>query len=426
MRRRGVGAVIVVVAALSVGLNAGFHEPPRFDGAGYSVLALSLVRGQGYREIDRPDAPRHGHFPPGYPLALAGLWKIAGPSVVAAHAFSMACTVAAAWLGWRWLRRVEPRGVADPLGLALAVNWMWGAVGGAIQSEPLYFLLSMIVLNVARARGWRAALGVGGLLGLCVLTRHVGICLAVAVVIDRLCFVGPDTPHPNPPPQGGRGPETSSLSVGIGRRDWRGAAIIALGATIVISPWIGWLATVRHNTQAGLLDARGILPRLASQALFYARRTPDSLTGPFVEVATVFSRSRAVGVVATAGALVISAILVLGLIRATMDPRRRLAGLVPLVTLPLLLVWPFTEAGRFLIPLVPCLLVGAVEGLAWCLGLFLRTTPRPDPEGGHPESSSSPLEGEGRVGGERGEISQLGRRGPAGAGGSSAAAAPSP
>jgi hypothetical protein len=30
----------------------------------------------------------------------------------------------------------------------------------------------------------------------------------------------------------------------------------------------------------------------------------------------------------------------------------------------LLLVWPFTEAGRFLVPLVPCLLVGALDGLA--------------------------------------------------------------
>ena len=76
VRRRGlVGMVVVLVAALSVGLNAGFlHEaaPVRRRRA-IRCLRLSLVRGDGYREIDRPDAPRHGHFPPGYPLALAGL-----------------------------------------------------------------------------------------------------------------------------------------------------------------------------------------------------------------------------------------------------------------------------------------------------------------------------------------------------------------
>ena len=207
----------------------------------------------------------------------------------------------------------------------------------------------------------------GVLLGLCVLTRHVGICLLVAVIIDRLWFVSPETPHLDPPSRGAKEPG------GGERRDWRGAAIIGLGAVVLIGPWIGWLATVRSNTQVGLIDATGILPRLASQSLFYARRMPDALTGPFVEVATIFTRSRAVGIVATLGASVISTILVVGLIRASMDPRRRLAGLVPLVTLPLLLVWPFTEAGRFLIPLVPCLLVGMAEGLAWCLGLFLRT-----------------------------------------------------
>ena len=51
-------------------------------------------------------------------------------------------------------------------------------------------------------------------------------------------------------------------------------------------------------------------------------------------------------------------------------PRKRLVGLVPLVTLALLLVWPFTEAGRFLIPLVPFLLMGGVESLGRVLTRF--------------------------------------------------------
>ena len=45
-------------------------------------------------------------------------------------------------------------------------------------------------------------------------------------------------------------------------------------------------------------------------------------------------------------------------------PRKRLAGLIPTITLALLLMWPYTEAGRFLIPLVPCVLIGAVEGMS--------------------------------------------------------------
>ena len=38
--------------------------------------------------------------------------------------------------------------------------------------------------------------------------------------------------------------------------------------------------------------------------------------------------------------------------------------MIAFTTLALLLIWPFTEAGRFLIPLVPFLLVGLTE----CLG----------------------------------------------------------
>ena len=44
--------------------------------------------------------------------------------------------------------------------------------------------------------------------------------------------------------------------------------------------------------------------------------------------------------------------------------RMRLAGLVPLLTLGVLLPWPYTQAGRFLIPLIPFILLGAVEGLS--------------------------------------------------------------
>ena len=346
------GLIVAAVAALFVVGSTDFRSPPRFDGAGYSVLGLSLATGRGYRGIDHPDAPVHAHFPPGYPATLATLWTITGRSDLAAHALSVAATIAATWLGWRWFRRVETRRVADLLGLALAANWTWASLGGSIQSEPVYLALSglatLIAARVASGRGGtRAAIGLGLLLGSCVLTRHVGACLVLAVLID------------------------------LGsRRRWRTAAIVAGVASVVVLPWGLWLATVDRETQAGLLDAVGLGPRVAGQALFYARRVPDALSGPFVEVATVFTRSGWVGSAATAGAIAASIVVGIGLVRATLDPRRRLAGLVPLATLPLLLIWPFTEAGRFLIPLVPSLLIGAVEGLAWLGGLVTKWHPK--------------------------------------------------
>src|SRR4051794_37243762 len=98
---RGRGILLALAAAASVGLNADVSSPPRFDGAGYAVLGEALATGRGYREIDRPDAPRHDHFPPGYPAALALLRRACGRSDAAAHVFSAACTVAAVLLAGR-------------------------------------------------------------------------------------------------------------------------------------------------------------------------------------------------------------------------------------------------------------------------------------------------------------------------------------
>jgi hypothetical protein len=216
-------------------------------------------------------------------------------------------------------------------------------IGGSIRSEPVYLVLSLAALNLARFKGLKASVLLGFLLGACMLTRHVGACLLLAVLIDR----------------------------GLSRR-WREATAIAVSSALVVAPWVAWLISVKRNSQASHLGMSGLGQLVASQALFYARRIPDSLTGPFVEVATVFGRSRTVSIVATLGAILVSSIILLGLLRTLRDPRRRLAGLVPLVTLPILLVWPFTEAGRFLIPLVPFLLIGANDGLRFLIGFVWR------------------------------------------------------
>lgn len=333
------GAILAAVAAAAIGWNTDFQAPPRFDGAGYAVLAEALRSGAGYREIDHPDRPPHAHFPPGYPLALAALWGVTGRSAGAAHGLSIACTVAAILASWRWFRTIYPPGIALALGLALACNWTWGRTGGAIQSEPLFLLLGQLALLAAAWAARRGGSGRGIVLGAAltaaVLTRHVGIALAPAIGL-----------------------------VLASRRRWDALGAAGLTATAAVLPWVAWLATVRRPTQVALLPRGGWSAVLAGNVLFYIRRLPDALTGPFVEVATVFGRSPLVAAVATAWALVASGILIAGWVRAVRTPRRRLAGLVAGSTLALLLVWPFTEAGRFLIPLVPCLLVGVVEGLA--------------------------------------------------------------
>lgn len=334
------GAAITALAVFGAWANTDLNAPPRYDGAGYAVLAESLASGRGYREIDHPDAPRHGHFPPGYPLTLAALWRATGGrSVSAAHGLSMVCTAAATLAVWRWFRTLYRPGVACLLGLALAVNWTWGRNGGSIQSEPLFLLLEALAWLAAvradRRGGVAAGLILGVLLAACALTRQVGAALAAALVLNLIV----------------RARRTAALAS-------------AVTAGVLVVPWVVWLAAVRAPGQAGLFTADNLPGQVASQAVFYLQRTPDQWIGPVVEIGTVFPHRPIVWTLVNAWAALAAGLIALGLVRTLRTSRRRAAGLSALLTLALLLVWPFTEAGRFLIPLVPCLLVGAVEGLS--------------------------------------------------------------
>jgi hypothetical protein len=320
-----------LVAAAAIGWATGVREPPRFDGAGYAVLGWSLASGQGYRALDHPGRPRHAHFPPGYPIALAALWSVTGRSVVAAHVFSWACTTAAVVLAWRWFRALYPRRIALALGLALAINWTWVRIGGEIRSEPLYLLLGQLAVWLATRSGRR---GLGVVLGAATLTRHVGIALALAIGID----------------------------LGV-RHRWRAAVTMALVMAAMLVPWVIWMAVIGQGTQVGLVPGRGLGRVVAENAWFYVRRMPDQVTGPLVEVATVFRP----GWAWPAGMWAVGAtgVIVAGWVASARSSRRRLAALVPATTLPLLLAWPFTEAGRFLVPLVPFVLGDRSVILGW-------------------------------------------------------------
>ena len=332
-------ALILIVAAGSIGGSTRLDEPPRYDGAGYATLGLALSSGRGYRDVGHPDAPPHSHFPPGYPAALGLLWTLQGrPSLPSAHLLSIGCGLFAAWATYRWWLSTEPRAVAGLLGLALAANWTWGRVGGSIRSEPLYLAIGGLTLLLAgragRGGGIVDGAALGAAMGAGLLTRHVAACVALAVAIDLWL----------------RGRRVAVASASI-------------TAALLVAPWVAWLARAGSRTQAGLFRLEAFPSLLADQALFYSRRIPDTVTGPFVEAATVFGRSPRLAWLATAWAVAASAVVVLGWARMIRSPRRRLGALIPLATMALLLAWPFTEAGRFLIPLVPSILMGAVEGL---------------------------------------------------------------
>ena len=245
---------------------------------------------------------------------------------------------------WSWFHALYPPQLSLTLALALAVNWTWGRSGGSIQSEPLFLLLSQCAMLTAfrvEAKGGIVRIALLGFwLGTSILTRHVGACLALAV----------------------------SVNLALRRRLIQ-AITSFLVATVVVFPWVGWMLTTQRRVQTTHF-ARGFqADRIAYQLVFYIQRLPDQIVGPIVEVGTVFRRSPALSMLVNVWGGLTTSLLVWGWLRCIRSRRRRLVGLTALTTLAVLLVWPYTEAGRFLIPLVPLAIIGGVEGvgplLAW-------------------------------------------------------------
>lgn len=339
-----------------------FKAPPRFDETGYCLLAKSLAEGHGYREIEKPNAPRHAHFPPGWPMALALVWKIlpdtTAARVASAHMLTICCWLGSVSIWGLWLKRVAGRGVG-PLFLAVAMNWLWIRLAGELRSESLFLLLAAIVVwrmtNDQAKNSGREAILLGLAVGLATLTRQVGVALAVAVVIE-FWF----------------------------RKETRAAVITVVVSLIVVLPWVFWQKFAGTANQAELLTqdelSRSLARRLTDQALFYACRLPDSLFGPYVETATVFTHKPAVAIAATVGGIVFCVILLIGLRGLFRRAETRPAALYFSVTMAILLVWPFTEAGRFLIPLVPVTLLAVWLGGVECLGMLARKQFKPGSE----------------------------------------------
>ena len=266
-RSSGPGLSWLAASAALVVLNTDFVSPPRFDGAATPCSAMRWRQGvdtarstspirHGTR-IFRPAIPPHSPFSGDAPAARSPPLTL----------FSVLCTVSAVLLAWRWFGTIYPRRPAFILGPGAGRELVLGRSGGSIQSEPLYVLLQ----STRRARRGqvedRDTVGTGVLLGLalaaCVLIRHVGLCFAAAVFLDL-------------------GSAQAVADVGP-RRTGRGSPDPPLGRLA--------LRTFGNNTQVGLLADKSLAGRIPGQAIFYVQRLPDQITGPFVEVATVFGRS---------------------------------------------------------------------------------------------------------------------------------------
>jgi hypothetical protein len=175
-----IGAVVLLVAVLTITpWPVGAFQ----DDAIYTVLAKALATGEGFRLINLPGSPANTHYPPGYPLVLAALWKLwpSFPGNIVLFKFANAAFLSAAAIGtYLFMRRrlaLSPwQATAAALVGTLSVTVL--LVTGVVLSEPLFLALALPALLVseraAETGAVRMAFLAGILLGALAMVRTLG------------------------------------------------------------------------------------------------------------------------------------------------------------------------------------------------------------------------------------------------------------
>jgi len=193
---RTIGALVAAIA-LAIALAAVPNWPVGVfqDDGIYVILGKALASGEGYRYLNLPGAPYATHYPPGYPLFLALLWRLSPqfPQNVGLFTFANAGFLALAAFGT--FRFAHRRLRLSTLGAALV------AIAGSVSvpaiifgvfalSEPMFMALLLPVLiyaeRVSERADWRDALFVGLAGGALAMVRTTGMFVVPAFALVLL------------------------------------------------------------------------------------------------------------------------------------------------------------------------------------------------------------------------------------------------
>jgi hypothetical protein len=190
-------AIIVATVALGIAIAAIPNWPVGVfqDDGIYVILGKSLAAGEGYRYTNLPGAPYATHYPPGYPLLLALLWRIAPefPQNIAVFTFTNAGLLAvAAYATFRFAHGRLGLGALGAGIVAVAGTASVPALsfGVFVLSEPLFMALLLPTLMLAERaaeRGeWREAALAGVAGGVLAMVRTTGMFVVPALILVLL------------------------------------------------------------------------------------------------------------------------------------------------------------------------------------------------------------------------------------------------
>jgi len=323
------------------------------DDGHYAILARAIANSDGYRYTNLPGAPAATHFPPGYPLLLALLWRIA-PQFPANVAYLKLLNVALLPMAALAVRALAQRvgGLSAVVSSAVAVVSVATVpvlfLNGLLFSETAVIIALCGVLVLADrfvaqateptdALAWRAPLLLGAAIGALAMLRTVGVTLLPAVV-----------------------------ALVIWRRRWRDAALVVGGSLVFLLPWQLWTSAHARDVPEAIVGAYGAYGPWIADAwraggvAFVLDVAAENVRGLRLAL-MLFGVYEAPAVVQWAAGVSLAAFAGVGAWRCW--PRARVSVLVFVPYALLLLLWPFPP-DRFLWPLWPVVLTFLFVGVA--------------------------------------------------------------
>lgn len=343
----------LVAAALAFGVAMRLATPYAVgifhDDGLYVILAKSIATGQGYRYLHLPGAPAAAHYPPGYPLFLAALWRLVPefPANLTLFLFANALFLASiAWSTTRFARRVLGWDTlqASLAGAVATLSLPLMMLSRLVLSEPMFVALLIPILAAAESLAsdrestatWRPFL-IGMAAGMLTLVRTHGAALDLALL----------------------------LVLALQRR-WADVWRCFAGAAIAVLPWEVWqvahpatlpqiLSGSYGSYAAWLADGlHGGVRFVTRTMIVNAREIGETLADRFA--LSDYVRPREVATLLAAGATVF------GWARALR--RAPVTGVFALIYVGVILVWPFTP-WRFLFALWPLVVLALGEAMRW-------------------------------------------------------------
>ena len=358
----------LTLLALSVIVWSPFPGGLWHDDGVYLLVGKSLADGNGLSYGGVPGQPPAAKFPPVYSAVLALLWLVFGTIervVAAAQILNLSLAVTAGVLFARFLHRQigldrwHAVGVTA-LGWLSVELWQFSMIP---LSEPLFLVILTLFLALSTEAEdgieGRRLVALGALTGILVLTRSIGLAVALAGFVALLT---------------------------VRRFRAAGAVGIGLGA---LAPWMVWSRGATESIPVPLRDILGSystwwFDRATSDLSAFLAGIPGSVVGNAERVLRMTFPGVAVEVRWALGLLVFP-IMIWG--TALLLRRSRSAGLGLLFYLAVLALWPFQDR-RLLVPVIPLLVTV----------LLLRIPLRPSAEGRFAKSRPAEASGEGSVG----------------------------